>query len=289
MPAKAIKVEHLTYFYPDTTRAALQDITFEIDYGEVLGIVGPNNAGKTTLAMCLMGLIPNVIGGELKGSVRVDGVEVPQTTIAEMVRHAGLVFQEPEIQLSQTTVAEEVALGLSNLGIPRDEMLKRIKEALAMVGLSGFEERNPLAMSGGQQQRLAIAAVLAMQPKIMIFDEPTSMLDPAGKTEVFTVLAQLKARKFTGVIIEHEIERVALYCDKVLVLANGEQQAFGTPQEVFSQVEKIKTCGIRPPQVTELAHLLKQDVYPGIDYFLTVEGAVAGLAQYLQGKGHGEG
>lgn len=218
---KAIEVSGLSFQYPDTEEKVLKDISFSVDYGEILGIIGPTGVGKSTLAMCLNGLVPRVIDGELEGHVYVQGIDVQQESVAKMSEHVGFVFQEPENQLSQMTVEEEVAFGMGNLGVPREEMESRIKETLKQVGLSGFEKHSPLALSGGQQQRLAIAAVLAMRPSILIMDEPTSMLDPKGKNEVYDVLKGLKKYGMTGIIIDHEVERIAEYCDRILVLNDG--------------------------------------------------------------------
>ncbi|MFG6147586.1 energy-coupling factor ABC transporter ATP-binding protein [Halobacillus sp. B23F22_1] len=229
----------------------MKNINFSIDYGEILGIIGPTGAGKSTLAMCVNGLVPQVIQGEMEGEIKVKGMNVHESNVAAMSEHVGFVFQEPENQLSQMTIEEEIAFGMGNLGVPRDEMLIRIKDALSQVGLEGFEERSPLALSGGQQQRLAIAAVLAMRPTIMIMDEPTSMLDPKGKNEVYDVLKNLKAYGMTGIIIDHEVERIAAYCDKVLVLDEGEVQMFGTTEEVFTEIDRLHELTLHAPQVTE--------------------------------------
>lgn len=251
MPEQAIEVKNLTFEYPDTEESVLKNINFSIDYGEILGIIGPTGAGKSTLAMCVNGLVPQVIQGEMEGEIKVKGMNVHESNVAAMSEHVGFVFQEPENQLSQMTIEEEIAFGMGNLGVPRDEMLIRIKDALSQVGLEGFEERSPLALSGGQQQRLAIAAVLAMRPTIMIMDEPTSMLDPKGKNEVYDVLKNLKAYGMTGIIIDHEVERIAAYCDKVLVLDEGEVQMFGTTEEVFTEIDRLHELTLHAPQVTE--------------------------------------
>ncbi|MBM7570723.1 energy-coupling factor ABC transporter ATP-binding protein [Aquibacillus albus] len=259
MENKAIKVENLTFRYPDAESDTLKNISFELDYGEVLGIIGPNGAGKTTLAMALKGLIPHTVDGEIQGKIIVDGKDVLKHDISEQVLNSGLVFQDPEGQLSQMSVEEEVAFGLGNIGVPRAEMVKRIEKALQTVGLAGFEKRSPLALSGGQQQRLAIASVMAMEPSIMMMDEPTTMLDPVGKNEVFKVLKSLKEKGMTGVIIEHEIERLTMYCDKILVLHEGESILFGTPKEIFSDLMLLKKFKLRGPQVTEVAYEVFND------------------------------
>ncbi|WP_404332025.1 energy-coupling factor ABC transporter ATP-binding protein [Mesobacillus maritimus] len=254
----AIAVKGLAFQYPDTEEKVLKNINFTLNNGEILGIIGPTGAGKSTLAMCLNGLIPQIIPGEIEGEIIVKGIDVSQSTVSDMSEHVGFVFQEPENQLSQMTIEEEIAFGMGNLGVPREEMEDRIIDALRQVGLSGFEKRSPLALSGGQQQRLAIAAVMAMRPTIMIMDEPTSMLDPKGKNEVYGVLRNLKEYGMTGIIIDHEVERIATYCDKILVLNEGEIQLFGTPEEVFTNIEFLHRLKLNGPQVTEFIYKYNQ-------------------------------
>jgi energy-coupling factor transport system ATP-binding protein len=271
---KAIVVENLSFTYDNTSIPAIKNISFTLHAGEVLGIIGPTGAGKTTLAMCLNALIPHIIPGKMEGKVWIQGEDISQYDVAEMSRTVGFVFQEPENQLSQMTVEEEVAFGMGNLGVPREEMRERIEAALAAVGLSGFEKRSPLALSGGQQQRLAIASVLAMKPTIMIMDEPTSMLDPFGKNEVYDVLKRLKSANMTGVIIDHEVERIAAYCDKILLLHQQEMVKFGTPKELFLDFELLTRSRIKAPQVTEFTRQLNQDLKMNYDYPVTLEEAI---------------
>ncbi|MGI8313835.1 energy-coupling factor ABC transporter ATP-binding protein [Halobacillus mangrovi] len=275
MIEKAIEVKDLTFRYPDTEGDTLKDINFSIENGEILGIIGPTGAGKSTLAMCINGLVPQVINGEMEGQVTVRGIDVHESNVAAMSEHVGFVFQEPENQLSQMTIEEEIAFGMGNLGVSRDEMLIRIKDALAQVGLTGFEKRSPLALSGGQQQRLAIAAVLAMRPTIMIMDEPTSMLDPKGKNEVYDVLQNLKEYGMTGIIIDHEVERIAAYCDKVLVLNHGEIQMFGTPEEILTEIEELHALTLHAPQVTEFLAGYNQKFDQDLKLATTVEESVS--------------
>ncbi|MHB1650951.1 MAG: energy-coupling factor ABC transporter ATP-binding protein [Desulfitobacteriaceae bacterium] len=270
----AITVENLNFSYSCEGISILKNISFSLEYGEVLGIMGPTGAGKTTLAMCLNSLIPQVIPGEISGKIRVDGKDVFQHEVSEMSVSVGFVFQEPENQLSQMSVEEEVAFGIGNLGVPREEMIGRITESLATVGLAGFEKRNPLALSGGQQQRLAIASVLAMRPPIMILDEPTSMLDPIGKNEVFDVLRQLKANNITGIIIDHEVERLATYCDKIMVIYDGEIKMFGAPREVLLNLKQLHAMKLKAPQVTELTERLRKEAGFKLDYPTTLNEAI---------------
>ncbi|WP_160848673.1 ATP-binding cassette domain-containing protein [Pontibacillus yanchengensis] len=284
MTKEAVRVKELAFQYPDTEEKTLKDINFTLRYGEILGVVGPTGAGKSTLAMCLNGLIPEVIEGELEGEVYIKEENIQDFSVADVSEYVGFVFQEPENQLSQMTIEEEIAFGMGNLGVSRSEMEVRIKDALAQVGLTGYEKRSPLALSGGQQQRLAIASVLAMRPSIMIMDEPTSMLDPKGKNEVYDVLQNLKGYDMTGIIIDHEVERIATYCDKILVLNEGEVQAFGTPEEVFTQIELLHQFQLNAPQVTEFLYRYNQEYQQDVKLSTTVKEAVATFESEYTGK-----
>lgn len=281
MSNKALVIRGLTYTYPETQEPALSDISFDLDYGQVLGVVGPTGAGKTTLALAIMGLIPNVLGGAMGGEVIVGGTPTNGSKMDELSRKVGLVFQEPENQLSQMTVEEEVAFGMANLGTPRKVMERRIPEALSMVGLDGFEKRSPLALSGGQQQRLAIASVLAMRPSVIVLDEPTSMLDPIGKDEVFNVLTALRGERRTVIIIEHEVERLAEFCDGILLLSEGRIKALGAPREVFGRLKKLAESKVRPPQVTQLSELLIHEDGWLLSVAVTLDEAYEGIQAVL--------
>jgi len=277
-----IVVEHLTYQYLGTDRPALKDINLRIKRGEYVALLGRTGAGKTTLCLSLNGIVPHMTMGEFSGRVFVDGTGTLDKPVREMAKKVGMVFDNPEYQLSQMTVREEVALGLENLGVPREEMLRRIAEVLRIVELDGLDDRSPLALSGGQQQRLAIAAALAMYPEILVLDEPTSNLDPLGKREVFRVARQLnKERGMTIIIAEHEVEVMALHADRIVALCEGEIVLNGPPHEVFREVETLDRIGVRVPQVTQLAYELDHlyGKWEG-SYPVTVEEAL----QALQGR-----
>lgn len=255
-----IEFKNVTFTYAgEGNEPALKDINLSIYEGEYVALLGLNGAGKTSLQLCINGVIPNMISGDYEGEVLIYGNDTYDTPVREMAKTVGMVFDNPEFQLSQMTVAEEIALGLENLGIDYQEMLTRIKESLNTVGLSGLEERSPFGLSGGQQQRLSIASALAMQPRILVMDEPTSNVDPIGKEEVFAVAARLnKERKMTVIMAEHEVEVMAAYADRVILMHQGEIVLNGTPQEVFSNVDVIRELGLRSPQVTEYAYQLEQ-------------------------------
>jgi energy-coupling factor transporter ATP-binding protein EcfA2 len=250
----AIKIENLSFTYSGGEKPALNKINLEIKRGEYLGIMGLNGAGKTTLGLSINGIVPQSTMGIYEGNVTVEGLDTSTTPVREMARTVGIVFDNPEFQMSQVSAAEEVALGLENLGVPNEEMPPRVGAALGTVGLAGFEERSPMGLSGGQQQRLAIASVLAMQPKILFMDEPTSNLDPIGKEEVFELARKLNREEgMTVIVAEHEAEVLAAYADRIVVLHQGEIVMIGTPSEVFSRGAELAKIGLRVPQATELA------------------------------------
>jgi energy-coupling factor transport system ATP-binding protein len=260
MTAPIITLEHITFTYSGATEPALRDLSLSIDEGEYVGIIGRNGAGKTTLALTLNGIVPNMLVGSFEGRIIVDGQDPTVTPVREMAKHVGMVFDNPEFQISQMTVAEEVALGLENLGVEYEEMRRRIAWALDLVGLAGFEDRMPFALSGGQQQRLAIASTLAMQPPILVMDEPTSNLDPIGKEEVFEVARRLNRDEgITVLMIEHEVEILAQYADRIIVVDGGTIAANDTPRAVFARLDLLNRIGLRTPQATEVALRLRDD------------------------------
>lgn len=262
-----IHVERLTYTYPGTSNPALHDLNLHILPGQFCAIVGANGAGKSTLCYALTGFIPHFYRGELEGTIRVAGRDTAQTPLAELTGEVGLVFQNPFNQITgaRFTVREEVAFGLENLGVPRQEMLTRVEETLALVGLTDLAGRSPYALSGGQQQRLAIASVIVMRPQVLILDEPTSQLDPVGTKEVFSALSALtKAGDTTVVLAEHKLEWVATFTERVIALADGQIVADATPGEVLASPE-VARCGVGQTRYTQAAlraqaeHLAPED------------------------------
>ncbi|AKG39299.1 hypothetical protein MA03_01765 [Infirmifilum uzonense] len=280
---KVIIVENLTYAYPTSKDFVLKKVNFEVHRGEVLAILGPNGSGKSTLCKSLNGLVPHFYGGRYGGKVIIDGQEVLNTSVSQLATKVGLVFQDPEDQISglALTVWEEVAFGLMMLGKPKEEIRQRVEEAIRYVGLEGLEKRSPFELSGGQMQRLAIATVLALRPEVIVMDEPTAQLDPIGKFEVLSVIEKLANEGSTIVIAEHEIEEVAYFADKALVLFNGEVIAYGPVREVLRKVDELKSIGIDPPSVTELAHAIKKELGLEAEYPITLEEAVKIYSELL--------
>jgi energy-coupling factor transporter ATP-binding protein EcfA2 len=242
-----IQLQQVTYTYPATAHPALRGVTLEIPAGQFCAVVGANGAGKSTLAYTIAGFIPHFYKGKLSGSVLVEGRDTSQAPLNELVQQAGLIFQNPFNQISGTkfTVREEIAFGLENLGLPRQEMEARIQAALSLVDIEELAERYPLALSGGQMQRVAIASVLAMRPQVLVLDEPTSQLDPIGSREVFAAVRALLAQGgLTVVMIEHKLEWVAVFADRVIALVEGSVAADGDPREVLTDEDLVgKTVG----------------------------------------------
>ena len=252
---EAVAVEGLSFAYHDTPRAALAGINFAQSAGEMVGVMGASGAGKSTLAKCLNRIVPELEGGELRGIVRIAGRPTAGARVHEMAPEVGMVFQDFESQLFSTTAAHEVAFALEQLGMEREEMLRRIGPALEAVGLAGLEERDPTSLSGGQKQRLAIAAVLALRPRIIVFDEPTTDLDPEGRAEVFALIRQLREQGVSLLVIEHEAEELQR-SDRVVLLNEGSIIAEGAPSAVMTQLDLLESCGVHPPGLNRLLNLL---------------------------------
>ncbi len=232
-----IVLDRVTYTYPGAIEPALREVSLTIPDGQFCAIIGGNGAGKSTLAYSLAGFVPHFYHGALSGSITVLGHPTAGTRLHDLVRIVGLVFQNPFNQISGTkfTVREEVAFGLENLGVPAAEMRPRVEATMALVGIGDLADRSPLALSGGQMQRVALAAVLAMQPQVLVLDEPTSQLDPVGSREVFAAVRALAAeRQVTVVMIEHKLEWVATFADRVIALDRGVVVGDGSPAQVLT-------------------------------------------------------
>ena len=258
-----LEVEHLKYRYPHTKRLALDDISFTAEKGEFIGIIGENGAGKSTLSQAFCGLVPQFYKGAYGGKVTIDGISAAATPTAELCKKVGLIFQNPFNQLSgaKDTVWDEVAFGLENFGVPAEQIQERLDKVLHQLDIWQFREKNPFDLSGGQMQRVAIASVLAMEPEILLLDEPTSQLDPQGSEEVFHTVELLAQTGITIFMIEQKMEKLASYCEKILLLHEGKQIAFDTPEKIFSRHD-LAELGICPPYVTRYCveqHLFRPD------------------------------
>jgi len=231
-----VNLKDVAYKYPLTDSPALRDINLQVEEGEFVAVVGPNGAGKSTLCYTLAGFVPHFFKGELTGSVEVDGRDLHTSTLHEWVLNVGLAFQNPFNQISgaKYTVFEELAFGLENIGVPREEMKSRVQDAMKLTGTSELADRSPYSLSGGQQQRVALTSILVMQPKILVLDEPTSQMDPIGTREVFGVIRTMAERGMTVVLVEHKVEWIAQFADRVIALHEGQILLEGTPSQVLT-------------------------------------------------------
>lgn len=273
-----IKTDNLFFRYDDEKdleKFALKDVDLHIKDGEFVVIIGHNGSGKSTLSKLLNGIYYPT-----KGKIMIDGLDTSdENLIWEIRKRAGMVFQNPDNQLVATIVEEDVAFGPENLGLPSEEIRKRVDEALESVKMSAFKRKPPHHLSGGQKQRVAIAGILAMKPKCIIFDEPTAMLDPSGRKEVMQTIKHLNAtEKITIVHITHFMDE-AVDADRIIVMDDGKIVLEGTPKQVFSQVEVLKKIGLDVPQVTLLSYELQALGYDVTSENLTVDELVNNLCQ----------
>jgi len=238
-----IRVGDLIYSYPTGSSPALRGVSLDVPEGQFVALVGANGAGKSTLCYALSGFVPHFYKGDISGSVMVAGRDVLNSTLGELAGDVGLVFSNPFNQITGAcyTLRDEVAFGLENLGVPREEMIPRIEEAIDLAGLDGLEDRSPYALSGGQQQRLAIASIIVMRPRVLVLDEPTSQLDPVGSREVFELLDHLsRSGGTTVVLVEQKLEWIAVHADRVIALHEGQVVADGEPRSVLSSLETAR-------------------------------------------------
>lgn len=248
-----LAVRDLCFTYRDATQPALANISLELPPGDLLVVMGASGAGKSTFCRCLNGIIPHFLQGSFEGEVKVVGESTRERSVAECARQVGLVFQDFESQLFATNVELEVAFGPQSLGVPRAEIARRVEEMLALVGLSQLRSRQPASLSGGEKQRLAIAAALAMQPALLVLDEATSDLDPAGKSAVFGLAKRLaEPGSEKAVVLAHHDAEEAMEASLILLLSEGSQAALGPPEEVLSRPRLLSENGVVPLAGTAL-------------------------------------
>ena len=249
-----IELEDIHYrYHEDDAREALAGVSLEIRRGEWLAIIGHNGSGKSTLAKVMNGLIE-----ASKGSVIVNGKRLTEETVFDARRTVGMVFQNPDNQFVGTTVEDDIAFGLENIGLPREEMLERVTKVLDMVKMSDFRTKEPARLSGGQKQRVAIAGVTALEPEVIILDEATSMLDPKGRFEVISTIQKLhKEKKITVISITHDLDEAA-QADRVVLMEQGQIQQIGTPKEIFKLGSKLVEKGLDVPFAEKLIEALRE-------------------------------
>lgn len=278
-----IKIKNLIYDYiksdeegnVESTVRAVDDVSLDIKKGEFIAVLGHNGSGKSTMAKHI-----NAILTPTEGSVWVAGKDTAkEEDIWEIRQNAGMVFQNPDNQIIGTIVEEDVGFGPENIGVPTEDIWKRVDNALRAVGMTAYRHHSPNKLSGGQKQRVAIAGVVAMKPQCIVLDEPTAMLDPMGRREVIATARELNEKEnVTVILITHYMEEV-IYADKVIVMDDGKVVMQGVPREIFSQVEKLKEYRLDVPQVTELAYELKKEGLPLPDGILTIDELVKELCQ----------
>ena len=272
-----LRMEDVSYQYEPDARPAVSHVTLEVERGSFVAVLGHNGSGKSTLAKLM-----NALFLPTEGRVLVCGMDtLTEEKVWNIRRHAGMVFQNPDNQIVANVVREDVAFGLENLGVPQDEMVRRVEAALSAVRMSEFAETAPHMLSGGQKQRVAIAGVLAMEPELIIMDEATAMLDPSGRAEVLATVRKLNREKgMTVVWITHFMEEAAV-ADRLVVMNDGSVAMEGTPRQVFSRVEEIKALGLDVPPMAELAQTLRDKGLPLPEGILTVSDMVKELKNVL--------
>ncbi|MGN0604442.1 MAG: energy-coupling factor transporter ATPase [Oscillospiraceae bacterium] len=278
-----ILAENVEFSYPadpesgEEAALILKDVSMTIKKGEFVAVLGHNGSGKSTIAKHMNAiLIPN------KGKVYSNGIDTAdEARIFDIRQHIGMVFQNPDNQIVATIVEEDVAFALENMGVPQEEMRKRVDDALKSVNMYEYREHSPSQLSGGQKQRVAIAGIIAMRPDCIVMDEPTAMLDPNGRKEVMKTIRKLnKDYGITIVLITHYMDEAAL-ADRIIVMDSGKIVMEGIPKDIFSQVEKMKSLGLDVPQVTELMYMLKNDGFSADTHIISEEECADALYKLL--------
>lgn len=259
MATYAIELNNFSFRYRDAKKYAVRHVSLEVPEGGFCCLVGSNGSGKSTLCNAVVGLIPHHFAGQSHGEVRVFGSNVAERSIADVSAQVGLVFQDPFNQLSYTasTVAEELAYGMCNRGIPREEMVRRVREVARAVRIEEFLDRNPLELSGGQVQRVALGSALVLYPRMLVLDECTTQLDPLGSEEIMDIVACLNEGGMTVLMVDHDMERVARFADVVVALDAGDVVAQGTPEQVFCQ-PGLSDRGVATPDYVVIGESLRE-------------------------------
>jgi energy-coupling factor transport system ATP-binding protein len=257
-----VKITGLYFRYKRARQPVFDDFRLEVAPGERLAVLAPSESGKSTLALCLNGLIPRMIKGEFRGRVEVAGCLTHQHWPRDLASKVGVLFQDFEAQLFSTRVDQEVAFGPENLGLPHPELCRRVDRALGLVGLADLKERDPATLSGGQKQLLALAAVLSLEPGLLVLDEPTTDLDPSRVEELLITLDQLSLKENLTLILLGEDLRLARHCSRVILFSQGKVRADGPPDQVLRQVDTMRDLGLKPADLPALFHDLGESTLP---------------------------
>ena len=271
-----LSIKNVSFTY-DSGTPALENVSLDIRDGEFLCIVGHNGSGKSTLAKMLNGLLLPT-----EGAVIVDGMDTADDDrLLDIRRRVGIVFQNPDNQIVTTVVREDVAFGPENLGIPTEEVIVRVDEALRAVGMESYAESAPHMLSGGQKQRIAIAGMLAMEPNVLVLDEATAMLDPYGRRDILKIVHELHEKKGITVVMITQYMEEALGAERVIVMNSGHIEMEGTPQEVFARGDELRKIGLDVPAAIELRELLKERHIADLGNAMTLEEISEGLCRSL--------
>ncbi|AOH42565.1 ABC transporter ATP-binding protein [Anaerolineaceae bacterium oral taxon 439] len=278
----AVELRNVSYAYPLAEEKALRNISVSFEAGKLYGIIGPNGSGKTTLCNLVRGLAPYFYRGELEGECRINGRLLKDIDFDELSVEVGFIFQNPFTQISgvKETVFEEIAMGLENLGVSREDMIRRTVQIIRDLGIEDIMDKNPNALSGGQKQRVAFASIIVMEPPIIVIDEPTSQLDPHGTDMIFEIIYKMKERGKTILLVEHKVDLLADYADEILVLNKGELVAHGPTREILTD-DSLLNQGTAIPEVALLGRDLKLDGLNLPEIPITIQRAAEVLSSFV--------
>ena len=276
-----IILKNVSYQYPLEEKEVVRDFTYCFEQGKVYGLIGENESGKTTLCNIIRGFIPELYRGKLEGEILINGRKINSYDPGELASIVGYSFQNPFVQISgvKDNVYEEIAYGMENIGVPREQMIKRVDELVKMFHLEELVDKNPYELSGWQKQRVALASMIALDPEVVIMDEPTSQLDPKSTEDIFEIVNILKKQGKTIILIEHKIDLVAEYCDSILLMHQGKLVMHGDAKDVLTD-PKVLEYGGQLPQI--VLYFLKQGKLKGNEIPLTVKEAVEKIVKEAQ-------
>lgn len=277
-----VSLKNVSYKYPLDNREVIKNVSLDIEKGKVYGLIGNNESGKTSLCNIIRGFIPELYRGELKGEILIKDKKIQEYSIGDLSTIIGYSFQNPFTQISgvKDTVYEEIAYGMENIGISKGEMIDRVNEMIKLFNLEKLVDKNPYELSGGQKQRVALASMLALDPEIIIMDEPTSQLDPKSTEDIFEIIKFMKNKGKTIILVEHKVDLVAAYCDYILLMSNGELVMNGCTRKILTKEKVLKHGGQLPQIVLYFIERIKRGEH--FDFIpLTVEEAY----KYLKERG----
>ncbi len=280
----AIEIKDLIWRYEGRETPALKGINLEIEENQFIGVIGPNEAGKTSLVAAIKGIIPENYNGIYKGDVKLFGKLNRDTSPRELARTVGMVFADPDAQFTSMSVEEEISFGLENIGCDVEEIGKRLEWVCKLTNIEGLLEKPPYDLSGGQKQRVAIASIIAMKPKIIILDEPTSMLDPISKDMVFDLLRIMKEQlNLTVIVVEHNVEKLVELADKLILVHDGQIEKYGATETFFDDLDFISKKSIRVPGAIKFMHMVNDSRNKGEHSPIQLEEIEKTVKGYLKG------